>query len=132
MGVALKSNFSKICEYADNLGFVLGVCNRFMVISTCFAIRHNRSIGFFLSNDANHYTKWFLNVSIEFSAAYILRVYDVLYDILEKAGHATKLNIMYNEASIALQQLSQKKDSGTTGTTAYPQNIRSGTFYTHI
>ena len=32
MGVALKLNVPKTCSCADNLGFVLDVSNRFMVI----------------------------------------------------------------------------------------------------
>ena len=39
------------------------------------------------------------------SVLYILRAYDVLYDILDIAVHAPKLNIMENEASTALKQL---------------------------
>ena len=39
----------------------------------------------------------------------ILRAYDVLYDTLETAGHAPKLNIMNNEASTALKWLSKKR-----------------------
>ena len=42
------------------------------------------------------------------SDAYMLRAYDLLYDTLENAAQAQKLNIMDNGASIALKCLLQK------------------------
>ena len=42
MGVALKSNVPKICAYADNLGFVIDVISKFIVVSACFAIQHHK------------------------------------------------------------------------------------------
>ena len=42
MDVALKSNVSNICAYANKIGYVLDVCNKFVVISSCFTIRHHR------------------------------------------------------------------------------------------
>ena len=53
MGVVLKSNVLKICAYADNIGFVIYVLNKCIVIPACFTIRHHKSIGFFLSTDDN-------------------------------------------------------------------------------
>ena len=42
------------------------------------------------------------------SVADMLRAYDVLYDTLENAGQATRLNIMDNGASAELTKLLQK------------------------
>ena len=39
----------------------------------------------------------------------MLRSYDVLYDTLENAGHAPKLNMMENKASAEIKQLLQKR-----------------------
>ena len=42
MGVALKSNVPNIYSYADNLGFVIDVLSKLIVISTCFYIWHHK------------------------------------------------------------------------------------------
>ena len=62
----------------------------------------------------------------------MLHAYDVLYHTLENTGHAPKLNIMDNKAPGALKQLLKKGESGTTISTAYLQNKRSGTCYMGI
>ena len=42
------------------------------------------------------------------SDAYMLRAYYVLYDTLDNSGHASKLNIIDNGASTALENNLQK------------------------
>ena len=59
--------------------------------------------------------------------------YDVLYKNFENPGQAQRLNIMENEASIALKGLLQKKkNSGTIITITQPQNKCIVACYTHI
>ena len=53
MGVVLKSDFPKICAYYDNIGFIIYVLNKCIVIPACFTIRHHKSIGILLSTDDN-------------------------------------------------------------------------------
>ena len=72
MDVSLKSNFRKICAYANNFGFVLDVLSKFMVIFASLTISHHKQIGKLLSTDANPATKLFLNVHIARSAAFLL------------------------------------------------------------
>ena len=51
------------------------------------------------------------------SDADMLRAYDVLYDTLEKAEQAPKLNMMDNKESTALNRLFQKYNSVTISAT---------------
>ena len=51
MGVVLKSNVLKIFAYADNIGFIIYVLNKCIVIPDCFTIQHHKSIGILLSAD---------------------------------------------------------------------------------
>ena len=72
MGVALKSNCLKICKYADNLGFVINVLNKLIVISNCLTILHHKYIGKLLSTDSNPDTKLFLKLRIAHSTEFLL------------------------------------------------------------
>ena len=53
------------------------------------------------------------------SDADMLPAYDVLYNTLENSGHATKLNKIYNEASLELNRLLKKKNTDTNISTVY-------------
>ena len=70
-GVELKSKFSNIPTYADNDGFLLKDRSRLRV-SEVWGNRCSHSlIGFFWSHVHNPVMRWFLNVWITLSAAFL-------------------------------------------------------------
>ena len=56
MDIALKSNVPKFCAYANNIGFVLDVLSKFIVIYV-FSLSNTTNKSDFFSTDTNPSTK---------------------------------------------------------------------------
>ena len=56
MDIALKSNVPKCCAYANNIGFVLDVLSKFIVIYV-FSLSNTTNKSDFFSTDTNPSTK---------------------------------------------------------------------------
>ncbi len=70
-GWLLKSWFPLTMACADSLGFNLELLSRFKVRSACAISRSHSLIGNACGRDANPARKWFLNVRIARSAAFL-------------------------------------------------------------
>ena len=78
-------------------------------LTVCFLVTGNRVMQYMLILYAYDTNVVLVKPKKTRSDAYMLHAYDVLYDALENAVQAPRLNIMENEASKALKKFLQKR-----------------------